>query len=225
MAVMNLASGSGMPRKRVQFNPESPLHITARCLNKEWFELPSEVVWTIFEDYLFCLNKNFGIEIHSFVMMANHIHLLAKAPLGNLSHAMQYFMMQTSREITRLSGRINQTWGARYFKSEINGFHHYMNVYKYVYQNPLRANLCERVEDYPFSTIRGLLGESSIYIPLQEDTLLFNPNLDESVLAWLNRRANADQIEEMRRALRKGKFHLSTSRRFQRPSRLETELL
>ena len=43
--------------------------------------------------------------------MGNHFHLLVTAPDGNLSAAMLYFMRETSREVSRRSGKINQTWG------------------------------------------------------------------------------------------------------------------
>lgn len=214
-----------MPRRIVPISPNDPYHISARCINREWFSLPIEVVWSVMEDYLYLTAKEFDLRIHAFVLMSNHFHLIATAPLGNLSRALLYFMRESSRELTRLAGRINQTYGARNHKTHINSFHHFMNTYKYVYQNPLRAGLCRRVEDYPYSTLNGLCGLNQITIPLVEDTLLFTPNFDESTLKWLNTRPDVEYEKEMRLALSRPQFELKASRKNKKQSLLETFLL
>src|ERR1700722_12532057 len=112
-----------MPRNPVPFFPQNPYHISARCLNREWFQLPMNTVWSIMEDYLYLVAHVFDLRIHSFVLMSNHFHLLATAPRGNLSEVLLYFMRETSREITRRTYRINQTWGIRNHKTHIGNSH------------------------------------------------------------------------------------------------------
>ncbi len=177
------------------------------------------------EDYLFLIHHGFQTKIHSFVLMGNHFHLLISSPHANLSGAMNYFMRETSREITRLSGRINQTYGGRYHRSLINNYHHFVNVYKYVYQNPARAKFNGRVEEYGYSTLAGLLGVRKIIVPLEEDTLLFNPSLDETCLVWLNKLAHEDDVEALRKGLKRPCFKLTTNRKTNRPNHLENQLL
>ncbi len=213
-----------MPRKRIPIVAGDPYHITARCINKEWFTLPLEVVWKVMEDHLYLLHHGFKIDIHGFVLMSNHFHLLLTAPNGNLSEALLYFMRETSKEISRLTGRINQTYGCRNHKTWITTYHHYLNTYKYLFQNPLRAGICQRAEDYPYSTLSGLLGSQKLIIPIA-DQLLLNPTLDSSTLTWLNRRPSLDHEREMRLALKRPKFELKTSRVTGQPSALEVQLL
>lgn len=177
------------------------------------------------EDYLFFIHHCFGVKIHGFVLMSNHIHLLISAPNGNLSAALLYFLREVSKEITRLSGRINQTWGARNYKSEITSYHHFMNVYKYVYSNPLRARLCSQAEVYPYSTLTGLCGNSRINIPMDLDTILFNPSFDEAILKWINTDPDPEKIREMRLGLSRPVFGLKTLKKTERPSELESRLL
>lgn len=211
-----------MPRKIIPLIPEDPYHITARCLNREWFSLPMEVIWSIMEDYLYLTTKEFDLQIHAFVLMSNHFHLLLTAHLGNLSQALLYFMRETSKEMNRLTGRINQNYGARNHKTHISTYHYFMNTYKYLYQNPLRAGLCNRVEDYPFSTLHGLCGLKKMTIPLIEDTILFNPGFDHSTLKWLNTRSDIELENEMRLALSRPQFALKENKK---QSLLETFLL
>lgn len=214
-----------MPRKLIPIYPSDPYHISARCLNREWFSLPLPSVWSIMEDYLFLTSSIYELRLHSFVLMSNHFHLVLTAPNGNLSKALLYFMRETSREITRLSGRINQTYGNRNHKTRIGNYHYFMNTYKYVYQNPVRAGICKRTEDYPYSSLNGLCGLSRLLIPIVEDPILFSPVFDESALRWINTTPEPSLQEEMRLALRRADLEFKTSRKTGRESRLKEILL
>lgn len=172
------------------------------------------------EDYLFLASHLYELSIHSFVLMPNHFHLLVTASQGNLSEAMNYFMRETSREVSRLSGRINQTYGGRNHKSLIATHHYFMNAYKYVYRNPVRAGLVSKVEHYPYSTLSGLLGLRRLTIPVAEDSILFQERFNFEELAWLNSTPEVTDEAQVRKALRKSEFHFVYQNAV--PSRLET---
>lgn len=214
-----------MPRTPVPPNDQFPYHVTARCVNREPFPIPLPEAWALMEDFLFLIIKGFEVRLHSFVLMPNHFHLIISTPRGNISESMNYFMRETSKEMCRLSGRINQTYGSRHYKSLIPSHHYFMNAYKYVYRNPVRASLCRRVEEYPFSTLSGLLGQRRIVIPIEEDTLLFERNDTAATIDWLNQTPQDGHEEDMRIALKKAKMKFNASRQKGRPSRLETDLL
>jgi len=46
------------------------------------------------------------------------------------------------------------------------------------------VNLVRRAEEYPYSTLNGLLGKRTLLIPIIEDTKLFSGV--EQTLNWLN---------------------------------------
>jgi len=190
--------------------------------NKELFPLEPSLCWTIFGDYLFMLNKWFDIEIFSFVMMPNHVHLLCRDPGANLSVAMAIFMRETSKEISRFAGRINRIWGSPFFSSVIGNHHYFLHAYKYTYRNPVAARLCERVEDYPWSTLAILLGHRRDIIPLQYDDTLFNDVT--GTLRWLNEDYNKKDADTLRHGLHKKYFRLPVDRNTRKPSPLETGL-
>jgi len=213
-----------MARRFVPVSTEHPYHLTARCVNREWFQLPIEDVWKIMEDYLFLTHSLYGMKIHAFVLMPNHFHLLASFPHGNIGPCMNYFMRETSREITRLSCRINQTYGARHHKSMIDSYHYFMNVYKYIYRNPVRAKLSKFVEAYPYSTLAGLCGLRKLVIPLEPDILIFNPDFQLDILNWLNTKPKPEHEAEIRKGLRHPTFTLKTPRN-KKESVLKSSLL
>lgn len=195
-------------RCKTPFNPDYPVHVSARTNNKDWFEVPLSVVWSIMSDYLYFLHSAYGMKLHGFVLMSNHFHMVARFPENNLSAAMMYFMRETSRAIARESGRINHVYGRRYFSSQVLSDVGYANVLKYVYRNPVVAGLVDRAELYPFSTLAGILGVSHLEMPVSEDLILCGGDYPRQ-LEWLNTPMQKEHQDLIRRGLRRATFGLS----------------
>lgn len=200
-----------MARKNIIRQGLHPYHVTARCINKEWFNLPMPIVWEICSNYLFFIHHAYNFKIHSFVLMNNHFHALITTPEANLSEGMNYFMREVSRSITKLSGRINQTWGSPYFWSITDSYSYYMNAYKYVYRNPIEAGLSKSCQDYKYSSLNFLLGDNRATFPVEEDTLIFDPMLNTSNIEWLNNGKKED-FELIKQALSKKYFRFGKTK-------------
>ena len=212
-------------RRQVPISDRFPYHVSARTPNREFFKLPIEVVWKAFEDYLFLTKQTYNLNIHAFVLMSNHFHLLVSTPDANIGETMNYLLREISKELNRISGRINQNWGGAHYKTLIESYHYFKNTYKYIYRNPVRAGLCGLVQDYPFSTLSGLCGKTQLIIPVEEDTLLFDPDFNMKTLEWLNIPSCLEDEEEVRRALRRRVFDLSRNKHTGHASSLEHGLI
>lgn len=148
----------------------------------------------------------FGIEIHAFVLMKNHYHLIVRTPNANLSHFMCYFNRELSKEINRTTGRINQTFGNRYYASLVKDPRYYLSLYKYVYRNPVEAGACEKVEQYMHSTLQHVLGNKKMEFPVFDFPIVdgnWLKNLD-----WLNENHKKEEREQIRQSLKKPIFEL-----------------
>jgi putative transposase len=199
-----------------------PYHVTARCINLEWFGIPMDELWELYSYYLFFLNRAFGIKIFSFVLMSNHFHCMLQPTENNLGDAMNYFMRETSRIMGGLAGRCNQTYGGPYRKSRIGSEKYFYHAYKYVYRNPVEAGMAERVENYPYSTLFGLLSGSLLLIPIEEDLVLFGRGV-ENTLKWLNASYKKDHRSQIKVALKKRDFAFGRNKKSER-SELEVVL-
>lgn len=200
-----------MPRKKFFPTDLFPYHVTARCTNKEWFDLPMPVVWDIFSRYLYFVTLAYGIRIHSFVLMSNHFHMLLTTPDANLDKTMNYLLREVSKAIGEETGRINQIFGGPYHWTVIRNRLYYEHAYKYVYRNPVEARICGRVEQYPYSTLRGILGFDHLPFPAFDNmNLIVNP---DAQLRWLNEPyPNTDFLEEIRLAMRYREFEFHADR-------------
>lgn len=65
-----------MPRAPTILQSEFPYNISARCINREWFQIPMENVWNIFCEELADTIQKHNLQVHSFVLMSNHYHLI-----------------------------------------------------------------------------------------------------------------------------------------------------
>lgn len=190
---------------------EFPIHITARANNRDAFPIRLKTVWEIMSAHLHLLNIGYGMQIHSFVLMPNHLHMLVSDPCGNLSLAMRYFMSETSREVSFLAGRINHLWGGRYHSSVISNPLYYLHAYKYVYQNPVAAGITDDPLKYEFSTLSMLLGLRHGVIPLVEDETLFNDI--ESTMCWLRESYSEETRLKIQKALKRKRFAIPAERK------------
>jgi REP element-mobilizing transposase RayT len=178
-------------------------------------------VWDIITKNLLFYSQTYDFEVHAFVLMNNHFHLLAYFRQNNLSEAMKWFIGSTSQHINFDRQRINQVFGRRFKRCQLKSMYHYLNTYKYIYQNPIRAKICEKVEQYPYSTLRGRLGLARLELPLYDDVLGTN---EEQVLVWLNELPPAEKVVQIKRALQRTEFHLPVLKN-KRPNPLENSLI
>lgn len=212
-----------MGRQPTILQSEFPYNISARSINKDWFTIPMDEVWAIFGEELKKACENFEFKIHLFVLMSNHFHLIASTPQSNLSQCMHQFMGNTSRRLAKSGNRINETFAGRYFKGILQHQNYYLNAYKYNYRNPVAAGACEKVEDYPYSSLQSVLGHKEGHFPLVEDTTyLFDP---VGTLEWLNETPDPIKLEAVRFGLRKQFFTSKKDSIRNRPILKEFDLL
>jgi putative transposase len=151
----------------------------------------------------------FRARVHALVMMPNHFHMLLSTPEEDIGRVMQHFMRSVTKTVNRNSGRSGRIFGARYHWSLIDTPLYYAHAFKYVYRNPVKARLVERVEDYPYSTLRSLLGADSarfaLHYPFEPVSRLIPADM-EPLLFWLNQAFREKHEEAIRRGLRKTVF-------------------
>ncbi len=210
-----------MPRKHPNYRTDCPYHVTARTNNQTWFQIPLPEVWQIFQNQLFFIHHAYKIKIHSFVLMQNHFHLLISDPDAKLSLALRWLMTETSREINGEQKSKNHLYGQRNHRTLISNDHYFRHVYKYVYRNPVEAGVCRWTEEYPYSTLRGMLGFEKMIIPLSEDFLM-SEDLTAN-LKWLNQAPELENYQSVRLALRKSDFKLHMNRQTKTSSPLESQ--
>jgi len=199
-------------RKLPPVAPESFVHITSRTCNGAWYPLALNLIWEIYEDHLYFLRHGLGAEIFGFVLMSNHSHLIARFPENNMSYSMNIFQRDVSLEINRLAGRKNQSFGGPYFPVLIKDSHHLDVAYRYLYQNPVRAGICNSIFDYRFSTLNVLFGKYKSAIPITVDAISNHLHYDDNSRLWLDKLPPEHEALAVDKAFKKRIFELPVDR-------------
>ena len=86
-------------------------------------------------------------------IMPNHVHVLCKlAEASSLGDVIRSWKGACSIEINRLMGRSGHFWMVDYFDRFIRDLDHLHDCRAYIRNNPVKAGLCDKPEDWPFSS-------------------------------------------------------------------------
>ena len=103
--------------------------------------------------------------LHAWVVMPNHFHLLLEmlAPHA-LGEAVASWKRFTAARINRLLGQRGALWQADYWDRYIRDENHYASAVRYIHENPVKAGLVRKAEDWAWSsgsaTLRSRLEKS-----------------------------------------------------------------
>ncbi len=114
-----------------------------------------------------------GWKVHAYCLMSNHYHLLIETPEPNIAAGMQWLNSIYAHRFNEKYERIGHLFQRRYADGIITDDAHLHEVTRYIPLNPVRAGLCKRPEDWPWSSCRATLG----YGP-RERFLSVRPTLD-----------------------------------------------
>jgi putative transposase len=108
--------------------------------------------------YLECLSdaaQNYGCLIHAYVLMTNHVHLLA-TPLKAfaLSRTMQHLGRRYVRYVNDRYRRSGTIWEDRFKACLVDTERYFLQCCCYIELNPVRARIVARPEDYRWSSHR-----------------------------------------------------------------------
>jgi REP element-mobilizing transposase RayT len=89
----------------------------------------------------------------AWVVMPNHIHMLAtRFESCTLAETMQSLKSITSHKANKILERHGHFWMVDYFDRYIRNSKHFAATVRYIEYNPVKARLCKRPEDWPFSS-------------------------------------------------------------------------
>lgn len=186
-----------MPRSLLLRSETNAYHVMACSIDNGCFPLPLVEVWRIALLELFRAYATHQLRVHAFVLVKDRFHLICDTPRANLDHIMRDFLRNMSVAINAQACTEGSRWGGRHRRTLIVGESYYAQVYRYVYQCPLRAGLVTRVEDYPLTTLNV-----RTTFPIQ----YWLPNC---TLAWLNQPTSTTGQQLIELGLRKGQFDVS----------------
>ena len=114
-------------------------HITARGIERRAI-FADERDHIHFLELLPALRERYGLEIHAYVLMSNHYHLLIRTPRANASAAIQWLNVSYSVWFNRRRGRVGHVFQGRFASVLIEGDGAWcLAASVYLHLNPIRT--------------------------------------------------------------------------------------
>ena len=106
------------------------------------------------------VTKNSG-EILAWCLMGNHIHLLLRMKLSDLSEAMRIINSTYAMHFNKRHERIGHLMQGRFKSEAVDSDEYLLTVVRYIHQNPEKAKIA-KTEEYPWSSYQEYIGEAKV---------------------------------------------------------------
>ena len=103
---------------------------------------------------------DYGVEVHAYCLMDNHVHLLVRDAKGSLSGFMKQLDENYARYFAWRSGRVGHVFQGRFWSEPIDCDEYFLSAMRYIHMNPEPPGIC-KARDYPWSSYRAYVGEKS----------------------------------------------------------------
>ena len=193
-----------MPRRARLALPNVPLHIIQRGNNRQACFFADED-YRVYLDWLGEYADKTGCQVHAYVLMTNHVHLLMSAAqpaaFGALMKALGQRYVQYVNRTYRRSGTL---WEGRFRSCPTQEESYLLACQRYIELNPVRAGMVEHPAEYRWSSYRGnAQGEAdplskphSPYLALGTDAA----SREEAYRALFRYELEPGLVDEIRRA-------------------------
>ncbi len=151
-----------MPREARKLSESGFYHVIYRGINHQnIFEEEQD-----FEYMLEILNKlkqEIKFEVHAYCLMTNHVHLLLKENQpGDISTIMKRLLIKYVMKFNRKYQRSGALIGSRYKSKAVEVDEYFIPLIVYIHQNPMRAGIAEKLENYKYSSYCEYVGKRKI---------------------------------------------------------------
>ncbi len=170
-----------MPRKARSRNDNRLYHVMLRGINRQQIFLEPDD-YALFLEVLQECKVLSGFTIYAWCLMGNHVHLLIRVEDEDISQVMKRIGIRFVQRINRKYGRTGHLFQDRYKSETVNDDGFFLNLIRYIHQNPVKAGLIAAAADYPYSSYHA-------YSHPAEDQLV-----DTSLLYSLIGRSQFDEL-------------------------------
>ncbi len=164
---------------RIEY-PDAWYHVMGRA-RKGQEVFPSKEDYFTFIDLLKDTSEMFNMKVAAYCLMNTHYHLLVQTPDANLSRCMRHINGVYTQRYNARNGCDGTLFRGRYKSIIIDVDAYLLEVVRYIYRNPLRAGIIEKINDYPWSSHKGYVSKAKKWEWLHKDFILNMFSKDKSL--------------------------------------------
>ena len=103
---------------------------------------------------------NFSAKIYGYCLMSNHIHLLVQT--DNISGFMKKLGEKYAMWFNKKYQRSGHLFEGRFSSEAVEDDKYFMTVLRYIHQNPVKANITEKAEQYEWSSYNSYFDDTPL---------------------------------------------------------------
>ncbi len=201
-----------MPRSPRNYLNTSFFHVMSQGINKE-FIFNNAVDIKFYIKNMYEIKDKYHIEIIAYCIMNNHTHLLIKTNIiKNLSQYMHCLNTKYGLYYNKKYNRVGYVFRDRYKAEGIYSEKQLYHCIKYIFNNPVKAGICNKAEEYEFSNYKKMKDnyeeEEYDFIDVEEDKReigrkIVNDFLKQKGLQLKDLETNKQNLKELLILLRK----------------------
>ena len=192
--------------RKPRFNlPGSPQHIIQRGNNREPCFYATDDYLRYLQDLYDAALAN-RVAIHAYVLMTNHVHLLATPEQAyGITHMMQDLGRKYVRYINRVYARSGTLWEGRFKSCLVDRETYLLTCMRYIEMNPVRAHMVTNPGEYRWSSyLHNAYGRVDLLVrphTLYQSLGNSDANREKAYRELFCHYLEAEQVHEIRAAL------------------------
>jgi len=137
-------------------------HILFRGVNQQnIFEETAD--FNKLKETILIVKKDMEFEIYAYCFMSNHVHIVMKEKnQGDISLIMKRILTKYARWYNIKYGRSGALIANRYKSVPVEIDEYFLNLIRYIHQNPIKAGIAIKCEDYLYSSYNEYLNNDEI---------------------------------------------------------------
>jgi putative transposase len=130
--------------------------------------------------------ERYGYQLHAYVLMDNHYHLMVETPKANISQTMQNINTSYTVYINKKHRRSGHLFQGRYKGIIVDKDEYLVTLSRYIHLNPVRAGIVQKPEAYRWSSYGFYIDSSNkdTLVNTVDTLLMFSEEKRHAVKAY-----------------------------------------
>lgn len=148
-----------MPRQARKKSESQIYHVMLRGINQQQIFEEDEDYWKFLKIVDECKAIS-GFQIYAYCMMGNHVHLLIREKNEILEQIIKRIGVRYVHWYNTKYQRVGHLFQDRFKSEPVDSNEYFLTVLRYIHQNPIKAKICKKLDEYLYSSYYEYLNQS-----------------------------------------------------------------
>ncbi|WP_090553955.1 REP-associated tyrosine transposase [Natronincola ferrireducens] len=150
-----------MARRAREKSQTGIYHIMLRGIDKRNIFI-NDSDYEKFIEYIKKAKEKIEFTIYAYCLMTNHVHLLLKTESEEIGDVIRRITVGYAQYHNIKNGRTGHLFENRFKSEPVDTDDYFLIVLRYIHQNPIKAGMVERIEDYKWSSYNEYMKKNTL---------------------------------------------------------------